>query len=154
MLSLKKRFWSKVNKDGPLHSVLKTKCWLWTACIMSTGYGAVGIGRLTYLAHRVAWFIAYGRWPEPCALHKCDIRQCVRPSHLFEGTKKDNNIDAREKGRGIYPVGEANGKSKLTAKKVEYIRRSRKTQREIARILGVSHSTVGLILRGETWRIK
>jgi hypothetical protein len=31
--------------------------------------------------------------------HKCDVKRCVNPEHLFLGTAKENANDAREKGR-------------------------------------------------------
>lgn len=36
-------------------------------------------------------------------LHKCDVRACVKPDHLFIGTKKDNTRDMMSKGRS-YPI--------------------------------------------------
>ncbi len=28
------RFWTRVNKDGPVHPVLGTACWLWTGAVL------------------------------------------------------------------------------------------------------------------------
>lgn len=33
------RFWSKVDKNGPLHPTLGTRCWIWTASKDGCGYG-------------------------------------------------------------------------------------------------------------------
>lgn len=74
-------------------------CLLWTACISPYGYGRFGVDGKTVHAHRAVWLIIYGRWPDPCALHKCDTRPCVNIDHLFEGTKKDNMVDMHAKGR-------------------------------------------------------
>lgn len=103
--SLAEAFWSKVNKNGPVpsHCPELGPCWLWTAAFFKSGYGALGVNlddmKTTTSAHRVAWFLETGKWPDPCALHKCDNRACVRFSHLFEGTVRDNNADMKEKGR-------------------------------------------------------
>jgi hypothetical protein len=107
---LNERFWAKVNKRGPLPSkrstkmhpdIADTRCWFWTGAKTGSGYGSVGIEprRVTKLAHRVAWFLATGKWPNPQALHKCDNRLCVRFSHLFEGTNSDNVADTWAKWR-------------------------------------------------------
>lgn len=100
------RFAAKVNKNGPIHPVLKTRCHLWTAC-KSNGYGYFNIGGKLVKAHRAAFFLKHGRWPEPFGLHKCDVRGCVNDDHLFEGTKADNAADMWAKGRG--PSGDRNG---------------------------------------------
>lgn len=52
-------------------------------------------------AHRVSWILNNGRnIPKgKLVLHKCDVRSCVRPSHLFIGTHLENNRDTIKKGR-------------------------------------------------------
>lgn len=42
--TLAERFWEKVNQDGPVHPVLGTRCWLWTATRDAWGYGQIGLG--------------------------------------------------------------------------------------------------------------
>lgn len=103
-MTLADRFWSKVRKaDGD-------GCWLWTASL--TRNSKVGYGQFNmhdskgqwrpHHAHRVAWFLTYGRWPDPCGLHACDNPPCVRvgPGHVFEGTKAQNSADMKAKKRG------------------------------------------------------
>jgi len=45
------------------------------------------------MAHRYGWFATYGEWPKLFLLHQCDNRKCVNPSHLREGTQKENGED-------------------------------------------------------------
>ena len=86
------RFWQKVN--------VTPTCWLWTASQNSDGYGVFSLDARTLRAHRVSWTLHAGKIPEGlCVLHSCDVRNCVRPAHLFLGTQRDNMVDASQKGR-------------------------------------------------------
>lgn len=94
------RFWSKVNKNGPVHPVLGTACWLWTAALTS-GYGTFAPTRekMVY-AHRYSWALANGSIPDGQeVLHRCDVKPCVNDAHLFLGTQTDNMADMDAKGR-------------------------------------------------------
>lgn len=87
-------FWAKVNKTAT--------CWLWTASRNWAGYGLCLVGKNRKLtnAHRVSWEMANGKIKGGLhVLHKCDVRNCVRPDHLFLGTHRDNMLDMRAKGR-------------------------------------------------------
>src|ERR1700722_1850154 len=79
-----------------------TGCLLWTASCSKDGYGEFMLSHHKHgargekvSAHRMAFFLANDRWPDPWALHRCDTRPCVEATHLFEGTRKDNIEDAR-----------------------------------------------------------
>jgi|HubBroStandDraft_2_1064218.scaffolds.fasta_scaffold03524_11 hypothetical protein len=100
---LSERFFEKVDVNGPVMPGMTTPCHLWTAGVDSNGYGKISSerGRAPLLASRVAFFLADGRWPDPCALHRCDNPPCVRRDHLFEGTKADNSADMAAKERSV-----------------------------------------------------
>lgn len=163
--AVERRFWAKVEKlsgDG---------CWMWTGAKAHFGYGSVRIRGKTLRAHRVSWEWAHGPIPNGlCVLHRCDTPACVRPSHLFLGTKAQNTQDMMRKGRGQYTTrrGESSGAAKLTWDLVCEMRRIYSeengafgkggkggiTQKELGRRFGVSQALVGMIVRREIWKTK
>lgn len=145
---MQERFWSKVLKtDG---------CWLWQASInVVSGYGQFSYQGRPHAAHRIAWLLEYGEMPELLVLHECDVRACVRPSHLFLGTHVDNMRDMAKKGRygTIRPhvVGEQHGNAKLTWEIVRAARQGGLSGAEFARLHDIDQSHACRILRNEAW---
>lgn len=140
-MSLKDRFSNMVRKsaDG---------CWIWIGSRNNGGYGRIredGNGK-TMLAHRVSWILHRGELPRDIlVLHRCDVRECVNPNHLFLGTYKDNAIDREKKGRGANQKGENNHASVLTESLVLRLRTMRDSglkYREISERTGVSETTI------------
>lgn len=86
------RFWEKVQKsDG---------CWLWTGAKNSRGYGVFTVMRRAFKAHRWSYAQSKGAIAEKMDVcHTCDTPLCVRPDHLFAGTRRENMQDASRKGR-------------------------------------------------------
>ena len=131
-------------------------CWLWTGHVGENGYGVISIKCRAYKAHRVSYLIEHGRLDnDRLVLHRCDVRNCVNPSHLFLGTPKDNSQDAVRKGRNTKLYGEQNGKAKLTRADVLLIRRMCKRggvyQKTVAKQFGVSEATVSYVVNGGRW---
>ena len=141
----KNRFWGQVDKTGP--------CYVWTGARIPQGYGYIGISGKSVRAHRVSWEIHNGEIPDGLwVLHRCDNPSCVRPDHLFLGTNSDNMNDCASKGR--MRLGEKHHKAKLSWEKVEMIRSSTKTQKELAKEFGVCQATVWSVLAGESWKYR
>lgn len=99
-----KRFWSKVNKDGPIppHMPHLGKCWVFAGSPDTAGYGRMRVHGVQKGAHRVSWLLHHGE-PAPGlqVLHHCDNPPCVNPSHLFLGTARDNANDRDRKNRNL-----------------------------------------------------
>lgn len=157
---LSDRFWEKVdrsNADG---------CWPWMGATTVAGYGVIngGPGNGLLYAHRVAFEEQSGTIPNGHdILHHCDNPPCVRGSHLFTGTARDNMVDMTAKGRNgrlrhpeRYPRGETHPNSPLTAAQVLAIRdrvaRRESSQAALAREYGISQTAISAIVRRKTWR--
>lgn len=149
--------WHNVDRNGPVpeHCPGLGPCWVWTRFLKDTGYGQLGRPlHGTRRAHVAAFVEHHGRHPTGCVLHRCDNRACVRPEHLFEGSKRDNTHDMLNKGRHRYVVhpGVANGNAKLTEDDVRAIRGASGTLHQIAANYGVSFGLIWRIRRGLSWR--
>lgn len=131
------RFWKMVHKteDG---------CWLFTGSLVK-GYGQFRVtgARRNTRAHKYSYELHNG--PVPAGMfvcHRCDVRNCVNPEHLFAGTCQDNLRDAARKGRQwnqrIGPE-EAIQIRKLLA--------AGYTQKSVAEHYGLAQTTVGKIHR-------
>lgn len=148
------RFWELVDKNGPVHADLGTSCWIWRGDHNRKGYARFNFGGKRYIAHRYAFFLQHSRWPEPCALHKCDggAIGCVRWDHLFEGTMSENSNDRHRKGRTAH--GENAGQAKLTEAEVIAIHAALaagETVPQLAKRLGQNVYTLYDIRKGRTW---
>jgi hypothetical protein len=118
-----KPFWLCVNKHGPVAKFNRTRCWVWEGCHTDQGYGLAHWQGRQRRAHRVAYFITHGAWPDNEACHHCDTRDCVRPTHLFDGTQDNNMKDMASKGRSTH--GEKHAMTKLNKQQVLVIRGAR-----------------------------
>lgn len=129
------RFWSKVIKsDG---------CWEWHTPKpppeVRNRYPKFSLNGVQENANRVAWMLIHGKIPRGmCVLHHCDNTHCVRPDHLFLGTKADNLHDAQEKGR--FPISPRRFKQRRRKVQKNEVAKARDrlgmTGEEFARFLG------------------
>ncbi len=139
-------FWLKIDKRGP------DDCWPWLGCKNGKGYGQFQLYPLQrFFAHRVVYFLTTGKQPAPlCACHKCDVRACVNPAHLFLGTNADNVADMVAKGRVCR--GEDCTLAKLTEKQVLEIRASGGEQSALASEYSVRQGTISKIILRKLWK--
>lgn len=153
--SVDERFWAKVQK-------IPNGCWLWIGACTHKGYGRFNrLNRKKVKSHRWSWENKNGSIPVgKMVLHSCiGQRNCVNPDHLRLGTAKENSDDMVKQGRhshaGGGPDGEFNGQSKLTEKDVLEIRENYAsgefTQKELAKMCGVSQPVISRILAKKLW---
>jgi hypothetical protein len=140
-----------------------TGCLIWLRAWSVTGYGHMVYEGRTWFAHRLAYTLAFGPIPSNLSvLHRCDMRACVNPTHLFLGTNDDNVADRCRKGRSsrlgnrgrLRP--ERSGHARLTWDLVREMRaryaQGGITQRQLAADYRCGHSTVGSVVSGHTWK--
>lgn len=141
----------------------ETGCWLWKGHLAKTGYGRFRISHYAdshRMAHRAAYSLFVGDPGDMMVCHKCDVRSCVNPDHLFLGTAADNMQDAARKGRMNWkpeetrnlPVGSAHHQAKITEAQAIAIRASTEKGIVLARRYGLSNVTISRIRRRLIWR--
>lgn len=129
-------------------------CWIWICGTRNTGYPSLNVIDIPErTGHRFSWVVHNGPIPKGLhVLHKCDNRLCMNPHHLFLGTNTENSLDCQLKGRQFIPLGEHNGRAKLTAKQVLAIRKDNRPTKEIAAQYNVLVRQINLIKKRQTWR--
>lgn len=148
MTDLRERFMTKFVR-------VEHGCWEWTAYQTKRGYGCIGVGSKSVLAHRVAWLLFRGEFDGALhVLHSCDNPCCVNPEHLFLGDHVANMSDMAQKGRSTH--GSAKSCSKITEDIVRTIRERYAnggvTSVQIAAELGVRPNTISGAINGKSWR--
>ena len=130
------------------------ECWLWTGSVRRGGYGGSSFKGKVISSHRLSYILFKGEIPEgKLVCHTCDNPPCVKPSHLWIGTVKDNSIDMVTKGRSLH--GEAHKKSKIKNEDVVNIRKMNIdgiAQNEIALQYGLTAGHVNNIVKKRAWK--
>lgn len=148
---------SKTLQDRILEKVeilTECGCWIWDGKEHPTGYGRTSVLNETLLAHRVSYCAFKGAIKNGLhVLHRCDVRLCVNPDHLFLGYPQDNVDDMISKGRCSYIRGSTVWNSKISESEVSEIRDLVRifSQREVGILYGISQPSVSDIIRGATW---
>ena len=131
------RFMSKVEK------IPFTDCWIWSGALKPNGYGDMLYQGRTQTAHRVSYQLFVGEiQPGLDICHKCDVRHCVNPQHLFAGTRKENMQDAVRKKRI------SKSRSKLTGEQTTEIKLLQIPNYLIAKQFKVSQNIISRLKKG------
>lgn len=128
-------------------------------CLIFTGQKTrAGYGRILdengkrVSAHRAAYYLAHGEIPEGMNVcHRCDVRLCVEPSHLFLGTHADNHADMVAKNRHHRPKGSTHGMAKITEADARAIYLDQRPAAAIAADFGIWAQMVYRIRAGLNW---
>jgi hypothetical protein len=131
------RFMAKVEK------IPFTDCWIWSGALKPNGYGDMLYKGRTQTAHRISYQLFVGEIDKNLDVcHKCDVRHCVNPSHLFAGTRKQNMEDAKAKNRI------SKSRSKLTQQQANEIKELNIPNYLIAQKYDVSQNIICRIKKG------
>ena len=150
--SLRDRFLAQVIP------VTESGCWLWTGTCSRIGYGMIKDHYKNRTIHRVSYELFVGPIPSGmCVCHRCDVRCCANPGHLFLGTYRENNADMVNKGRARSTGhaglrGEAHPLSRLSVNDVAHIRSSSESAAFFATRYGTTRENIYAIRKKRTWR--
>ena len=155
------RFWSAIA-ICPHGAPCADCCWRWQGLHSRQGYG-----RTRYVlwiqqdrveevyVHRVAWVLTQGQgipvgWS---VCHRCDVRDCCNPAHLWLGTHQENRADGTTKGRRLRGAVQSHP-VKLTEATVRALwagHLAGQKQRQLAATYGISQVMVCQIVNGRAW---
>jgi hypothetical protein len=81
-------------------------CWPWQGYVRPDGYSQFHLtvaekrklhAAGTITGHRASWIVHFGVSPVLLVCHKCFLRSCVNPAHLFLGSYHQNMQDGVNK---------------------------------------------------------
>jgi len=127
-------------------------CWNCTSHRLADGYPMKRFRGRNWRISRIVWTQRFGEIPPGvCVCHKCDNPLCIRPDHLWIGTRADNAADMVVKGRASRRPGELSPGHKLTQSDANKIRLDARSTREIAAEYRVHHTTIARVKTNHNW---
>lgn len=138
--------WRSFEKKFSMNTDKSGDCWLWTGSHNKQGYGTLSHLGAVWFAHRASLYIHNGRLPRNMlVLHKCDVKACVNPEHLYIGTYSNNVRDMLERSTNSQRVNPD------IARTIKFMCNTGLLDKEVAAILGFSRMTVRRVRKGQTW---
>lgn len=129
-------------------------CWIWLSST-NKRYGQLNLRKSIVSAHRLSWQVFRGEIPEGMhVLHRCDVRECINPDHLYLGSDLENARDRVAHGTQNVPprmLGSNHPMALIDEVTAIEIKNAVGTHTAISKRFGVSRSTVGHIKTGRQW---
>lgn len=139
--------WTRDIVEDFVAKIPEAGCWLWMGALSAEGKPYIYINGAVVPATRVIYPLFRNSFDRKTILcHTCDIKCCVNPWHLYEGTKSSNTIDAIVRGQQ---------KTKLSISQVIEIRtryRAGSNKTLLARDFGVSVRLIFDIVNNIKWK--
>lgn len=133
----------------------KNGCWIWIRSCWN-GYGKTILKGKAMQAHRASWKVFVNDIPKGRQVnHKCHVRSCINPSHLYLGDQKQNMEDMKLAGRERKLRGSENGSSKLKESDIVQIRDLSKegsSAKQLAKTFNTCLSNIRQIVSRNTWK--
>lgn len=126
-------------------------CWVWSQSTRK-GYGRLIRKGRTWNAHVFSFSIFVRPVEDGEQInHKCHVRACCNPDHLYAGSQSENMADMKLAGRVRYLKGDQNGNSRIDKEKARAIYAANGIARDVAERFGVSISLVYAIRKKKVW---
>lgn len=92
-MSIPSQIDGRIDRSGPIPTSRPDlgPCWLWIGAIGAGGYALATIAQSPVRVHRLTYEDEHGPVPDGLELdHLCEVKSCVRPSHLEPVTHVEN----------------------------------------------------------------
>jgi DNA-binding CsgD family transcriptional regulator len=124
-------------------------CWLWQKAKTKCGYGRINVKSRCMRIHIVSAMIHLNDTkPIPAGYvvcHRCNVKSCCNPQHLYIGTRKENSEDAIRNGHAGLSFSRNQARRILSLK-------GKYPVSQIAKQEGVSPHTIRRLWSGITYR--